>query len=1219
MEGELTCPICLELFKRPIVLPCSHNLCTNCARRLLEPRGSSKAWVDWAVKNREKNYKSHLEPDVKCPSCRQKIPVDPRGVDALPRNLILENVIERFKEERQPVAASQNTEPILCQFCEDYAAQTATCMCKECTFTYCGTCFDTYHPMKGPLSHHTIGPPEKKPQKSKDKNATCNEHDKEIMTLYCHKCSKAVCYMCKEFGEHKQHRVELLDAVFRKTKDDLTRTLGHLMKNNNSGHKLIESFETMCAVAKKSGNDVEAHVKKECDALLVIIEKKKAELLDNINSAYNDKLSELHDTIRHCDKTLQQSLGLVEFSQEALKEENPVTFLQTSSALKTRMSLMLDAVKALPPVSTIIPTFDHMAVDTSWERKMLKKLTWLQEPGSPSFIQAQCKVKNRSIFLVWCQPHSAVDAYHLEAEVINPPLYPGGEEFIDDIQVNTGTNTRYVVECSRYNAKVVARVKASNRAGDGPFGQEITLVASKGVHFKLDPSSSPHRELAFSRDFTMAKLTGRVSSTVLGDVTLRNGRHYWKVRVDQFSGSNNGGYIAVGVADRAEQGRILGDFDESFALQIYENTTMWCENNNQRLQIKQKTKEFKGCNIAILLDLDESTMCIYLNGKLQTDQSRPKGPSFTGVKGDFRPALCLFGSSVQTSILSGLEVPTKPPGIAVINLEDCSVDNTKISLAWTPPENCNVDCYILEADVLNREGDIHQERNFTKVYQGPRCKYTIRGLEYNVTVLARVIAVNTAGQGEPSEEVSLSTQRGAIFKLDPETIHETLSLTRGGKTVQQNVATHANIFGDALFIDGCHYWRVELQSFSSENGFIAIGVARKPSQGIILGNDKNSFALQVFAGTSVRTEHSKNKIQIKRKAAEINGSSFGVLLDLNKEILNVYLNGELQVRSTSSKGPSFKGLSGMFCAGLCLYGSNVKMSLVTGIETPPPPDPPTFNKAVCKVDNTTVHVAWHAPKTKCSIDYFILEVDVVKAAEFTSRKKKDRKFKRVYEGPLREHTMYSVSYDMKIIARLCGVNMAGEGNVSDEMVLSTPKGLYFQLDPSTANHDLEITNNNLTVSLKSPMYTFILGNVKLTTGCHYWRVHVDVFNSPNQLSIIGVGIARGIIDDPILGEDSHSYAVQLNEHQTTTCINTKNRVQVKKTSKEMTNSNVGVLLNLDERLLNIYFNGKLLTDNSRPSGPTFAGISGDFYPALSLYGTNVKLTIHTGESFEAQS
>lgn len=51
---------------------------------------------------------------------------------------------------------------------------------------------------------------------------------------------------------------------------------------------------------------------------------------------------------------------------------------------------------------------------------------------------------------------------------------------------------------------------------------------------------------------------------------------------------------------------------------------------------------------------------------------------------------------------------------------------------------------------------------YLQVYQGPRCKYTIRGLQYNITVLARVIAVNTAGQGEPSEEVSLSTQRGII-------------------------------------------------------------------------------------------------------------------------------------------------------------------------------------------------------------------------------------------------------------------------------------------------------------------------------------------------------------------------------------------------------------------------------------------------------------------------
>ncbi|KAJ7379928.1 hypothetical protein OS493_012689 [Desmophyllum pertusum] len=178
---------------------------------------------------------------------------------------------------------------------------------------------------------------------------------------------------------------------------------------------------------------------------------------------------------------------------------------------------------------------------------------------------------------------------------------------------------------------------------------------------------------------------------------------------------------------------------------------------------------------------------------------------------------------------------------------------------------------------------------------------------------------------------------------------------------------------------------------------------------------------------------------------------------------------------------------------------------------------------------------------------------MVKSSEFATRRKKDRKFKRLYEGPAREYALYSVPYSVNIISRVYGVNPAGEGTPSEELVLSTPKG---------------------------------------------------------------VGIARKIIEDPILGEDSDSYAVQINEHPNASCSNTKNRVQIKRPSKELTHANIGVLLNLDEHFLNLYLNGKLLTDPSRPNGPTFVGLSGEFYPALSLYGTNVKLTVHTGESYD---
>lgn len=81
---------------------------------------------------------------------------------------------------------------------------------------------------------------------------------------------------------------------------------------------------------QKSGCDVEAHVKRECDSLLSIMEKKKVELLKRISDEYQEKLAELNDAMQQCEHVLLQGDGLAEFTQEALKEDNPATFLQVS-------------------------------------------------------------------------------------------------------------------------------------------------------------------------------------------------------------------------------------------------------------------------------------------------------------------------------------------------------------------------------------------------------------------------------------------------------------------------------------------------------------------------------------------------------------------------------------------------------------------------------------------------------------------------------------------------------------------------------------------------------------------------------------------------------------------------------------------------------------------------------------------------------------------------
>lgn len=64
---------------------------------------------------------------------------------------------------------------------------------------------------------------------------------------------------------------------------------------------------------------------------------------------------------------------------------------------------------------------------------------------------------------------------------------------------------------------------------------------------------------------------------------------------------------------------------------------------------------------------------------------------------------------------------------------------------------------------------------------------------------------------------------GVIFKLDKESLHESLRLSRGDLAVRQTNMVHANAFGTAPLADGCHYWMVNIDSFKGENAFIAVG------------------------------------------------------------------------------------------------------------------------------------------------------------------------------------------------------------------------------------------------------------------------------------------------------------------------------------------------------------------------------------------------------------
>ena len=72
LEEELSCPVCSDIFRDPVLLGCSHSFCKACLQQFWEKKGSQE-----------------------CPVCRRRF-----SRDEPPLNRSLRNTCEAFLKER---------------------------------------------------------------------------------------------------------------------------------------------------------------------------------------------------------------------------------------------------------------------------------------------------------------------------------------------------------------------------------------------------------------------------------------------------------------------------------------------------------------------------------------------------------------------------------------------------------------------------------------------------------------------------------------------------------------------------------------------------------------------------------------------------------------------------------------------------------------------------------------------------------------------------------------------------------------------------------------------------------------------------------------------------------------------------------------------------------------------------------------------------------------
>ena len=86
LDDELTCSICLEMYRDPVSLPCLHSFCLECIKRIRPQTNPSLRGSVFIV----------------CPQCRIKVTLQWKGgVDNLPRNFDLANIVSKLRQQKE--------------------------------------------------------------------------------------------------------------------------------------------------------------------------------------------------------------------------------------------------------------------------------------------------------------------------------------------------------------------------------------------------------------------------------------------------------------------------------------------------------------------------------------------------------------------------------------------------------------------------------------------------------------------------------------------------------------------------------------------------------------------------------------------------------------------------------------------------------------------------------------------------------------------------------------------------------------------------------------------------------------------------------------------------------------------------------------------------------------------------------------------------------------
>ncbi|XP_050961726.1 E3 ubiquitin-protein ligase TRIM47 isoform X6 [Labeo rohita] len=310
-QDQFTCPVCLDLLKDPVTIPCGHNYCKKCISDC------------WDQDDRKGIYR--------CPLCKHSFTQRP----GLGKNMVIAEMVEKLKIRLQAAAptdppASVHTGPhVQCDSCTEIK-QKAVKSCLECRSSYCQNHLEQHENLFRGKGHNLMD------ATGRLQEMICPRHGK-MLEIYCRTDQQCICMMCL-VDEHKSHDT-VSTGVARAEKQ---KHLGEMqIKLNQKCQKKEEDVQELREAVASHKRYAQAAVEDSeriFTELIRSIEKRRSEVTQLIRDQERAAVSRAEIKLARLEKEINELRRKDAELKQLSETQDHVHFLQSLSSASVSVS-----------------------------------------------------------------------------------------------------------------------------------------------------------------------------------------------------------------------------------------------------------------------------------------------------------------------------------------------------------------------------------------------------------------------------------------------------------------------------------------------------------------------------------------------------------------------------------------------------------------------------------------------------------------------------------------------------------------------------------------------------------------------------------------------------------------------------------------------------------------------------------------------------------------